>query len=305
MLSQDVERYVALQQTLGYKFGDQSCSLKLFAAYAMARGDEFVRVETVLAWSAAQTPSAQRRWELVARVRRFALAMQAENPRHEVPARDSVGHAKTARRPPHIYTADEIDRIMRAAAQMPAQGFITPTTLTTLLGLLASTGLRISEALSLECTDLGDDGLLIRKSKHGKSRLVPLHETANAALERYLMERARRPVFTKAVFVSSNGQSLMYPTVRETFLRLMVRAGLRKFRGRGPRIHDLRHTFAVRSLERCQSDRRSVAQHMVALSTYLGHTNVTDTYWYLEATPIIMRGIAVAGEAMHQGGGAA
>jgi len=304
MLSQDVERYVALQQTLGYKFGDQSCSLKLFAAYAMARGDEFVRVETVLAWSAAQTPSAQRRWELVARVRRFALALQAENPRHEVPARDCVGHAKMVRRPPHIYTADEIDRIMRAAAQMPAQGFIVPATLTTLLGLLASTGLRISEALSLECADVGDDGLLIRKSKHGKSRLVPLHETAKAALERYLIERARRPVFTKAVFVSSDGQSLMYPTVRETFLRLMVRAGLRKFRGRGPRIHDLRHTFAVRSLERCQSDRRSVAQHMVALSTYLGHTNVTDTYWYLEATPIIMRGIAVAGEAMHQGGAA-
>ena len=131
-----------------------------------------------------------------------------------------------------------------------------------------------------------------------------MHETAKAALERYLIERARRLVFAKAVFVSSNGQSLMYPTVRETFLRLMVRAGLRKFRGRGPRIHDLRHTFAVRSLERCQSDRRSVAQHLVALSTYLGHTNVTDTYWYLEATPIIMRGIAAAGEAMHQGGAA-
>jgi len=304
MLSQDVERYIALQQALGYKFGDQSCSLKLFAAYAMARGDEFVRVETALAWATAQTPSAQRRYELVARVRRFALATQAENPRHEVPARDCVGHAKIARRPPYIYAPEEIDHIMRTAAQMPAQGFIAPATLTTLLGLLASTGLRISEVLSLECSDVGDDGLLVRKSKHGKSRLVPLHETAQAAIERYLLERARRPVFTEAVFVSSNGQSLMYPTVRETFLRLMVRAGLRKFRGRGPRIHDLRHTFAVRSLEQCLPNRQSVAQHIVALSTYLGHTNVTDTYWYLEATPIIMRDIAVAAEVMHQGGAA-
>ena len=104
------------------------------------------------------------------------------------------------------------------------------------------------------------------------------------------------------MFVSSNGQALMYPTVRETFLRLMVRAGLRKFRGSGPRIHDLRHTFAVRSLEQCRLDRQSVSQHMVALSTYLGHTNITETYWYLEATPIIMRGIAAVGEAMHQGG---
>lgn len=304
MLSQDVESYITLQRTLGYKFGDQSCSLKLFAAYAMAYGDEFVRVERVLAWAAVQTPSAQQRCTLVARVRRFTLAMHAEDPRHEVPARDCVGHAKIARRPPYIYAADEIDRIMCAAGQMPAQGFIAPATLTTLLGLLASTGMRISEALSLECPDVGDDGLIIRKSKHGKSRLVPLHETAQAALGRYLIARARRPVFTAAVFVSSNGQTLMYPTVRATFLRLMARAGLRESSSSGPRIHDLRHTFAVRSLEQCQPGRQAVAQHMVALSTYLGHTNVTDTYWYLEATPVIMRGIAVAGEAMHQGGAA-
>lgn len=301
MLSQDVERYITLQRTLGYKYGDQSYSLKLFAAYAMAHGDEFVRVERVLAW-AAQTPSAQRRWTLVARVRRFALAMHAENPRHEVPPRDCVGHAKIARRSPYIYTAADIDRLMYTAGQMPAKGFIAPATLTTLLGLLASTGLRISEALSLECSDVGDDGLIIRKSKYDKSRLIPLHETAQAALGRYLSARAQRPVFTEAVFVSSNGQSLMYPTVRETFLRLMARAGLRKSSSSGPRIHDLRHTFAVRSLEQCQPDRRAVAQHMVALSTYLGHANITATYWYLEATPIIMCGIATASEAMHQGG---
>ena len=302
MLSQDVERYIDLQRTLGYKFGDQSNSLKLFAAYAISHGEEFVHVERVLAWAAAQTPSAQRRCTLVARVRRFALAMHAENPRHEVPARGCVGHAKMVRRPPHIYTADEIDRILQAAGQMPANGFIAPATLTTLLGLLASTGLRISEALSLECSDVSDDGLLIRKSKYGKSRLVPLHETAQAALDRYLDARARRAVFTEAVFVSSNGQALMYPTVRETFLRLMMRAGLRRSTSSGPRIHDLRHTFAVRSLEQCRPDRQSVAQHMVALSTYLGHCTITETYWYLEGTPIIMRGIANAGEAMHRGG---
>ena len=302
MLSQDVERYATLQRTVGYKFGQQSRSLKHFADYAMAHGDEFVCVERVLAW-AAQTPSAQQRCRLVARVRRFALAMHAENPRHEVPPRDCVGHAKVARRLPYIYTAEEIDRIMRAAYQMPTKGFIGPATLTTLLGLLASTGLRISEALSLQCSDIGDDGLIIRKSKHGKSRLLPLHETTQAALGWYLSERARRPVYTQAVFVSSNGQALLYATVRETFRRLVACAGLRpESSSSGPRMHDLRHTFAVRSLEQCQPDRQAVAQHMVALSTYLGHTNVTDTYWYLEATPIIMRGIAMAGEAMHQGG---
>ena len=216
MLNQDVERYIDLQRTLGFKFGDQASSLKLFAAYAMSNGDEFVRVERVLAWAAVQTASAPRRCTLIARARRFALAMHAEDQRHEVPPRACVGHAKSVRPSPHIYTADEIHRILHTAGQMPAKGFIAPAALTTLLGLLASTGLRISEALSLECSDVGEDGLLIRKSKYGKSRLVPLHETTQAALDQYLSERARRPVFTKALFVSSNGQSLMYPTVRET-----------------------------------------------------------------------------------------
>jgi integrase len=304
MLSQDVERYVTLQRTLGFKFGDQSCSLKLFADYAAAQGDEFIRVERVLAW-AAQTPSAQRRCTLVARVRRFALAMHAENPRHEVPPRGCVGHAKIARKTPYIYTSEDIFRIMRTASQMPAKGFLAPATLATLLGLLASTGLRISEALSLQLSDIGDDGLVIRKSKHGKSRLIPLHETTQSALGQYLSGRARQPVFTESLFVSSNGQAIMYHAIRDTFRRLMVRAGLRpEFSGTGPRMHDLRHTFAVRSLEQCQHDRQAVAQHMVALSTYLGHATVTETYWYLEATPIIMRGIAMAGEARHQGGDA-
>jgi len=305
MLSQDVERYATLQRTLGYKFGDQSRSLKLFADYAMAHGDEFVRVERVLAWAAAQIPSASRRCTLVARVRRFALAMQAENPRHEIPPRDCVGHVKVARKSPYIYTADDIDRIMLAAHQMPPKGFIAPLTLATLLGLLASTGLRISEALALQCSDITDNGLLIRKSKNNKSRLIPLHETTQTALERYVSERARRPVYTQALFVSSNGQGLMYAAVLGTFRRLLARAGLRPMSSSsGPRMHDLRHTFAVRSLEQCQHDRQAVAQHMIALSTYLGHTTVTETYWYLEATPIIMTGIAKAGEAMHRGGDA-
>jgi len=304
MLSQDVKRYIALQRALGYKFGHQSRSLTLFADYAMGHGDKFVRVERVLAWAAAQTSSAQHRQRLVARVRRFALALHAENPQHEVPPRDCVGHAKVARRAPYIYTADEIDRVMRTAGQMPAKGFIAPATLTTLLGLLAATGLRISEALSLQLSDVGDDGLLIRKSKFGKSRLIPLHETTQAALRRYRAIRARQPVYTQAVFVSKTGQALMYPAVREMFRRLLTRTGLKpgSASSPGPRMHDFRHTFAVRSLGQCQLDRNVVAQHMVALSTYLGHANVTDTYWYLEGTPMIMRGIATAGEARHQGG---
>jgi integrase len=304
MLSQDVERYSSLQRALGYKCADSARSLTHFATFAMAHGDEFVRVERVLVWAVAQTPSPQRRQRLVARVRRFALALQAENPKHEVPPRDCLGHAKQERKAPYIYTAEEIERLMEAAGQMPAKGFIAPATLTTLLGLLAATGLRISEALSLQLSDIGSDGLLIRKSKFGKSRLIPLHGTTEAALERYRNTRASQPAFTQAVFVSKTGQALLYGTVWNAFRRLLTRAGLKAgSSGRPrPRMHDLRHTFAVRSLEQCGPDRKVVAQHMVALSTYLGHTNVTDTYWYLEGTPILMRDIAMAGEARQQGG---
>ena len=302
MLTQAVEHYVSLQRSLGYKFDDQAHSLRQFAEYAVAHGDRFIRVERVLAW-VALTASAPRRRTLVARVRQFANAMRAEDARHEVLPRECEGHAKAARKPPYIYTADDIDCLMQSAHKMPTTGWITPETLTALVGLLVSTGLRISEALALECQDVAIDGLLIRKSKHGKSRLIPLHETTQAALEWYLQGRARRPVYTQAVFVSSAGKPLIYATVLATFRRLLDYAGLRSVEASsGPRIHDLRHTFAVRSLEQCRHDRSAVARHMVALSTYLGHTNVTDTYWYLEATPIIMGSIAEAGEVMQLGG---
>jgi integrase len=302
MLTEAVEHYVSLQRSLGYKFDEQARSLLQFAEYAVARGDSFIRVERVLAW-AALTPSAPRRRTLIARVRQFAHAMRAEDARHEVPPRECEGHAKAVRKPPYIYTTDDIDRIMQSARQMPTSGRIATETLATLMGLLVSTGLRISEALALECQDVSIDGLLIRKSKHGKSRFIPLHETTQVAVGRYLDERARRPVYTQAVFVSSTGQALIYTTVLATFRRLLAHAGLRSLESSsGPRIHDLRHTFAVRSLEQCRHDRYVVARHMVALSNYLGHTNVTDTYWYLEATPIIMGNIAKVGEAMQRGG---
>ena len=303
MLSQDVERYVTSKRALGYKFNYPAYSLKRFADYAIARGDQFISVERVLAWVTSETPSAARRCRLVARVRRFALDMQAEDPRHEVPPRDCFGRATYIRRSPYIYTADEIERIMYGAHQMPREGIIAPLTLATLLGLLASTGLRISEALALQCSDLTDDGLLIRKSKNNRTRLIPLHETTRAALETYLSERARQPVYTQALFVSRKGQGLQHAVVWCAFLRLLARTGIRPMSScTGPRLHDLRHTFAVRSLEQCQNDRRAVAQHMIALSTYLGHTNVADTYWYLEATAPLLRSIAEAGEAMHRGG---
>jgi len=299
MLSLDVERYVELKRAAGFKFNEQNKVLKSFVAFAMASGDEFVRIDRVLEW-AALVPSPQRRRTLLLTVRRFALALQAEDSRHEVPAADASGCAKVERRAPYIYTPDEITRLMHAAARMQPQGSITPMMYATLFGLLAATGLRISEALALQCEDVTEDGLIIRQTKNRKSRLIPLHDTTRMAVDAYLLLRKQHGTFDRSLFVSTSGGALAYDTVRRVFRRLAWSIGLRG--DPPPRIHDLRHTFAVRSLERCGNDRDAVARHIVGLSTYLGHARVTDTYWYLEATPVIMRQIAEAGESLYRRG---
>ena len=175
----------------------------------------------------------------------------------------------------------------------------------TLFGLLAATGMRIAEALALQLDDVTADGLVIRETKFQKSRLLPLHTTARQALDGYLIARRSFITLDRALFVSIAGGALPYNTVRSIFLQLLDRSNLRGAQsGRDPRIHDLRHTFAVRSLEQCRHDRAAVSRHLVALSTYLGHAHVTDTYWYLQATPLLMSQIAEAGEALLKGGAA-
>jgi integrase len=301
MLSQDLTRYVDLHRSLGFKFRIQHSLLRNFVAFAEAQGDEFVRAARVLGWAARAPSPPQRRGRLLT-VRRFALAMQAEDVRHEVPAAGALGNGTFERRTPHIYRPNEIARLMRAAAQLEPAGSIKPLMYSTLFGLLAATGMRISEALALQLDDVTADGLLIRQTKFQKSRLLPLHETTRRCLDEYLSIRVRLGVLDAALLVSNTGAAPAYNTVVTIFLRLARSIGLRGKPGQqGPRIHDLRHTFAVRSLEQCRHDREAVARHIVALSTYLGHAHVTDTYWYLHATPTLMGQIAEAGEVMHRG----
>jgi integrase len=155
--------------------------------------------------------------------------------------------------------------------------------------------------LTLHIDDVTADGLVIRETKFQKSRLLPLHETVRRELDKYMTAR-RGGLGDSVLFVSGAGRPLPYNSVRYVFLTLLDRTGLRgTHAGRDPRIHDLRHTFAVRSLEQCGHDRMAIARHIVALSTYLGHAHVTDTYWYLQATPVLMGQIAEAGEALLAG----
>lgn len=304
MLKDDVMSYLGLRHAVGYKAETVAKRLKNFVTFAEGRGDQVVYASTVLEWAVLASSPQESRRRLLA-VRRFALSASAENPCHEVPAADALGRIRKERTAPYIFTADEIARLLQAAARMKPQGSIRPVMYATLFGLLAATGLRVSEALALKCKDITGDGMIIRETKFKKSRLVPVHETTRGALDAYLSVRNRHKVDDDAFFISASGHAPAYKTVQDTFLRLARSIGLRgESDRRRPRIHDLRHTFAVRSLESCGTDRDDVARHTVALSTYLGHACVSDTYWYLEATPILTRQIADACEALHQGGAA-
>jgi integrase/recombinase XerD len=209
-------------------------------------------------------------------VSHLARFLHAEDPRHEVPHNPYL--AATPRRLPYIYAPEEIGKLLRAASGLRESYPLRRRIYATMLGLIAATGLRISEALSLRIKDILHDGVLhIRRTKFGKSRMVPLHSTVVDAVNRYLVEH--------------------------TFNRLRELAGIVPVRSRPPRIHDLRHTFATRALERCSTQRDEVARHFVALATYMGHSDIAHTFWYLEATPDLMTGIAVAAEALVAGEG--
>lgn len=302
MLSHDIRRYVELQRATGLKFHKQACLLAHFASFAAARGEEFVRTATVLEWAGGAPSAAQRDVRLRA-VRRFASMMQAEKPQHEVPPAAAFGRQRLQRRKPFIFTRDDIRRLIMAAATLGPPGSLRSATYVTLFALLSSTGMRISEALALQLDDLAPAGLMVRAGKFGKSRLIPLHETVRDGLDCYLTRRGRLGGLDRALFVTLRGTALHYPTVIAVFLSLVRGIGLHPGPGRrGPRLHDLRHTFAVRSLEQCAAERSAVERHVLALSTYLGHAKLADTYWYLEATPTLLADVAQTCETFYAGG---
>jgi integrase len=298
MMRKELARYIGLKRSLGFQFRCQHILLKGFFAFAAERGDRYVKTARVLEWAALAPSPAQRRRRLMT-VRRFTLVMHAENARHQIPARDAFGSNDFRRRSPYLYGAKEIARLIQAASALEPAGTIRPVMYATLIGLIASTGMRISEALALEVDDITMDGLLVRETKFRKSRLLPLHATTRWALNRYIAVRNELGVVDRALFPSVTGKSLHPRTVHSVFQQLLKRTGLKGAKaGRDPRVHDLRHTFAVRSLERCRHDAGEVARHIVALGTYLGHAQMTHTYWYLQATPVLMDQIAKANEAL-------
>lgn len=301
MLTNLLDDYVALRRATGFKFRDPEVLLRSFVSYAEAQGDRRVRAATAIKW-ASQTKTPKRRYTRLRAVARFAEHLRAEDPRHELPPARLFA-ASPSRPTPRIFTADEIACIVSSAAEVGRKSDILGKTYSTLFGLIATTGMRLSEAISLRLSDVSDEGLTIRKTKFGKSRFLPLHETTLSVLKSYLRERHRFAKDTDVVFLSYRHGPLSRHAVLMMFRQVCEMASImRDAFGKRPRIHDLRHTFAVRALERCPVGRDRVERHIVALTTYLGHTRIESTYWYLEATPRLMRDIATACEAIVEGG---
>lgn len=301
MLTDHIDRYVALRQALGYRLRKNARHLHAFARFADAKGDTHIRTSTAVAW-ATDAPSPSARHIRLRDVVHLARFLHAEDAAHEVPPANLFPASKV--RPlPYIYAPEEVAQIVAAAGRLRRTYPLRREVYTTLFGLIAATGLRVSEALDLRFDDLQPNGvLLIRRTKFGKSRLVPLHPTVAEALDCYLDRRRKLAVTNDHVFLSASDQRIGASMVNYTFRRVVQLAGVATERTRPCRIHDLRHTFATRSLEQCSTRREAVSRHCVSLATYLGHTDIVHTYWYLEATPELMTDIATAAEALMAGG---
>jgi integrase/recombinase XerD len=288
-----IEAYLDLRRATGFAMSNAEYLLKSFAAFAAERGQTHVHAQTAIDWAALGPSVAQRDARLKA-VCRFVRHVRIEDDQHELAPANHFG-AHKRRRPPHIYSDAELNCLIEAALRLGPKGGLRSLTYATLIALLSATGLRISEALKLTVADMTRDGLLIRETKFRKTRLVPLHDTAAAGLRGSFVLR-QPPSKDDPVFIGKHGGALRYIAVKETFDRLVRKAGIAPTARCRPRLHDLRHTFAVRALQGSPAGRSRSGAHMAALSTYMGHVNIYATYWYLEATADLMRDVAAAGE---------
>jgi integrase len=249
-----------------------------------------------MAWRAEFGHADQHTWcARLGMVRQFAFWLSGVDPKNEVPPKGLIP-GRYRRQRPYIYSEREIARIVREASRLPSPNGIRCLTFTTLFGLIAVTGLRISEALSMNNDDVDwETGVVtIRQGKLGKARLIPVSKSTLARLARYAAKRDRllgkRP---RSFFVSDTGSRPDDCSARYNFAVVCQRIGLRPAQrfnkhGRGPRIHDLRHTFAARTLVKWYRTGKDPDREMLKLSTYLGHTEPAHTYWYIEAVPELL-----------------
>lgn len=290
--------YLSTRRALGTQLAWPESSLRRFVDFVEADGAEFVTTDIAVRWAVqsigVQRATHARRLEIV---RGFAAWLQATDTRTQVPPQRLLPAGQ--RRPaPYIYSDREVADLIAAAGRLRSKSGLRGATFRTLLGLLSATGLRSGEAVALELDDVDLVGgvLAVRESKFDKSRFVPLEESTRAALADYaaLRDTVRPSRDTLAFLVTERGSRLPPSAARRTFAMLCQAVGLRPRLhahrvGRGPRLQDMRHTFATRRLLEWYRAGLDVDRLMPRLSTYLGHSRTTDTYWYIQAVPELLR----------------
>ena len=296
-LQAHVDDYLRLRRALGFKLKEDERVLGQLVGYLEAAGAETVSRELAIGWARLPVGVHPNHWAKRLRIARgFAGYLQTIDPTTEIPPPD-VFPTRRHRATPYPFSQQDSYRLLAEARRLRHP--LRAASYEALFGLLAVSGMRIGEAIALEREDVDlDAGLItIRKAKHDRARLVPLHPTATEALRRYASERDRLcpTPRSRAFFLSSAGTAVHGNCRRSTFRAITTQIGVRT-QAAHPRIHDLRHRFAVQTLIDWQRSGVNINEHIVTLSTYLGHVSPADTYWYLSASPELM---ALAAERVH------
>ncbi len=289
-LSRHVEDYLRLRRALGFKLEREGQLLARFVSYVEAGGSATLTSEIAIKWAQQPIIAQSNQWaKRLGVARKFAAYLHTIEPATEVPP-PKVFAVRRHRPTPYLWSESDITRLLEGARVLHPS--LRAATCEALFGLLAASGMRVGEAITLQRDDVDLSGgvITIREAKLDRSRLVPLHASAIEALRRYAAVRDRlcpRPRST-AFFLSSVGTKLDRSRLGKTFRRITVAIGLRTATVH-PRIHDLRHSFAVRTLMAWQQSGVSIDAHIGVLSTYLGHVSPAGTYWYLSASPELMQ----------------
>jgi integrase len=288
-----VEDYLTMRRQLGFALKISGHQLLRFARFADDKGHRGpITLKLATQWARSNAPRPITWAARIELLRPFAKYRVQFDPATEIPPSHLFGSYRR-RLVPHIYTTQEIQSLLTAASQLPPAGGLRPATYETLFGLLAVTGLRISEALHLKRQDVDlEDGIItVRETKFCKSRLVPLHPTSTKALQRYAHLRdVKVPIPPVSdFFLSDGGRRMLQDTVQRRFRHLCNQLHWRSRGGHPtPRIQDLRHSFITHCLLRWYRENINVDNKMLSLSTYVGHAEVSYTYWYVTGIPELM-----------------
>lgn len=297
--------YLAMRRALGYQLARAEKLLGQFLTYVEDRGDTSLRTDTALAWATEPTGTNPSAWagKRLSVVRAFAAHLHTIDPATDIPPPDLLSW-RARRATPYLYTDEDVAALIAAAAALRTPHRVA--TYRTLMGVLVVTGMRVGEAIALDRDDfdVGHGGLIVRRGKFGKSRELPLHSSAATAVDHYLRrdDRPRAAAQTPALFVSTVGTRLCLCNVQQTFRMLVRRVGLKPHSAAcRPRLHDIRHRFAVCTLLDAYRQGQDPDVRLTLLATYLGHVDPKHTYWYLSAAPELLQ---LAGDCLerHLGG---